>query len=53
MARNALHILDPERLPEFRKNALARAQAFDISVVLPRYEHLYDKVLDELNTPAN
>ena len=53
MARKALHILDPERLPEFRKNALSRAQAFDISVVLPKYEELYDRVLDELNTAAD
>jgi len=53
MARNALLILDPERLPEFRKNALERAQTFDISVILPRYETLYDRVLASLNETGN
>lgn len=53
MARNALLILDPERLPEFRKNALERAQTFDISVILPRYETLYDRVLASLNETEN
>ncbi len=53
MAQKSLHILDAERLPEFRKNALSRAREFDIAVVLPRYERHYERVLDELNASAN
>ncbi|MEQ8926692.1 MAG: N-acetyl-alpha-D-glucosaminyl L-malate synthase BshA [Fulvivirga sp.] len=45
MTKNALHILDPANLPEFKKNALNRAKEFDISRILPLYENLYEKVV--------
>jgi len=38
MTRKALFILDKNNLPTFKKNALARAQEFDISNILPLYE---------------
>ena len=53
MARNAMVILDPDRLPEFRKNALERAKAFDISVILPRYEDHYERALASVNGSGN
>ncbi|QSE97353.1 N-acetyl-alpha-D-glucosaminyl L-malate synthase BshA [Fulvivirga lutea] len=45
MTKNALYILDPANLPEFKKNALNRAKEFDISRILPLYENLYEKVV--------
>lgn len=46
MAANALKILiDAETHQQFKKNALAQAQRFDISNIVPLYEALYEKVL--------
>jgi len=46
MANNAIKLLSNEKiLQEFRNKAHARAKKFDISVVLPLYEKLYDKVV--------
>lgn len=47
MVRNALYILDDANLPTFKANALARAQDFDIEKIVPKYEVLYQKVIDE------
>jgi len=47
MTRNALHILDKKNLPKFKQNALARAQEFDISRILPIYEAYYQKVMEK------
>jgi N-acetyl-alpha-D-glucosaminyl L-malate synthase BshA len=44
MTRNALYILQDENLPRFKQNALARAQEFDIDVILPQYEDYYRKI---------
>lgn len=46
MTRNAITILDPENLPAFKANALARAKEFDISRILPLYESFYTRVID-------
>ncbi|HAS42278.1 MAG TPA: N-acetyl-alpha-D-glucosaminyl L-malate synthase BshA [Microscillaceae bacterium] len=48
MAKNALHILQEENLPTFKKNALARAKEFDLTHILPLYENYYQKVLDKV-----
>jgi N-acetyl-alpha-D-glucosaminyl L-malate synthase BshA len=46
MCRNTLLILsDEEKLKEFKKNALAQAQKFDISNIVPEYESLYKKFI--------
>lgn len=45
MTRYALEILDDDNLPKFRKNALARAQDFDITAIVPQYEAFYAEVL--------
>lgn len=46
MAQNAIRILqDPELLQQFRKNALAQAQRFDINNILPQYEEYYEEVI--------
>lgn len=45
MVRNAIYILQDENLPTFKANALARAQEFDITNIVPMYERHYEKVL--------
>ena len=45
MADAALKLLQSGQLPQFRKNALARAKEFELSVVLPRYESYYESVI--------
>lgn len=47
MVKNAFYILQDENLPTFRANALAHAQGFDISHIVPKYEAYYQKILDE------
>ncbi|MCY7352997.1 MAG: N-acetyl-alpha-D-glucosaminyl L-malate synthase BshA [Cytophagaceae bacterium] len=45
MVKNALYILDDAHLPTFKANALERAQDFDITRILPRYESYYEQIL--------
>jgi len=46
MSKNAIHILNnDEILAEFRKNALAQAEKFDIKYILPLYEKYYEHIL--------
>ncbi|UII27431.1 N-acetyl-alpha-D-glucosaminyl L-malate synthase BshA [Fulvivirga maritima] len=47
MTKNALHILDKDNLPTFKKNALARAKQFNITEIMPMYENMYQKILDK------
>lgn len=48
MAANAIKILDNiATLNLFKKNALATAQQFDIKNILPLYESLYQKAINE------
>jgi N-acetyl-alpha-D-glucosaminyl L-malate synthase BshA len=47
MAQFALEILDDKNLPEFKKNALARAKDFEIGKILPLYEQYYNEVIHE------
>ncbi|HVW16468.1 MAG TPA: N-acetyl-alpha-D-glucosaminyl L-malate synthase BshA [Mucilaginibacter sp.] len=48
MADSAIHILNnDERLKTFKENALARAQEFDLSIILPRYENYYNEVIEK------
>ncbi|WP_089681298.1 N-acetyl-alpha-D-glucosaminyl L-malate synthase BshA [Catalinimonas alkaloidigena] len=46
MVKHALFILQDDQLPEFKKNALARAKQFDITQILPLYENYYKKVVN-------
>lgn len=46
MTRKALFILDKNNLPAFKINALKRAQEFDITNILPRYETYYQQILE-------
>lgn len=46
MVKNALFVLDDANLPRFKANALARAQDFEISKIVPLYEQIYQKVID-------
>jgi N-acetyl-alpha-D-glucosaminyl L-malate synthase BshA len=45
MTKNALYILDKDNLPEFKKNALARAKEFDVSNIMPLYEEYYKHIM--------
>ncbi len=45
MVKNALYVLDDERLPTFKANALARAHEFDVDRVVPLYEAFYQKII--------
>lgn len=48
MATAALNLFQSGQLPHFRKNALARAKEFELSVVLPRYESYYESVINNV-----
>ncbi|MDT0677362.1 N-acetyl-alpha-D-glucosaminyl L-malate synthase BshA [Autumnicola musiva] len=49
MAENAIFILeDKERLQQFKNNARQEAEKFDISVVVPQYEALYQNLLEKV-----
>ena len=45
MTAFALEILEEKNLPRFKAAALARAQEFDISQILPKYEACYARAL--------
>lgn len=47
MTNKALFVLDKNNLPNFKINALKRAQEFDISKILPMYESYYAKILEK------
>ena len=48
MAQHAIHLLSDETLlQQFRKNALAQAQRFDIENILPHYEAYYKEVIEK------
>ncbi len=47
MARYAMHVLDDAHLPQFKADALLRAKQFDINYIRPKYESLYQRVIDE------
>jgi len=49
MANKAIALLsDPDKLQQFRKNALEQAKKFDIHVIMPQYEKFYQKVIDSV-----
>ncbi len=45
MVKNVITLLDDKVLPEFRKNALARAKEFDVEAIGPRYIDFYKKII--------
>lgn len=48
MAANAIKLLSNEELlAEFKTNAFAQAQTFDIDFILPKYEAFYERVMEE------
>ncbi len=48
MAKNAIHILEnDERLAKFKHGALEQAKKFEIKNILPMYERLYERVVEE------
>src|SRR5690606_22706540 len=54
MANNALYILeDCDRLLQFKEAALARAKEFELSLILPKYEAYYEKIIAASGKTAN
>ena len=49
MIEKSLTILDDDRLPVFKKNALERAKEFDIGKILPFYEQYYIDIINQVN----
>lgn len=49
MAKNALWVLKDENLSKFKKAALARAKEFDITNILPLYEKVYKKAVENIH----
>jgi glycosyltransferase involved in cell wall biosynthesis len=48
MAKNAVRILENEtNLAKFKKNAYAVSERFDIAKILPLYEAIYEKAIQE------
>lgn len=45
MAKNALFVLKDENLSKFKANALAQANVFDVTNIMPMYERLYEKMI--------
>lgn len=53
MAKNALYILeDCDRLAQFKDAALARAKEFELSLILPKYEAYYKKIIEASKNAA-
>jgi N-acetyl-alpha-D-glucosaminyl L-malate synthase BshA len=46
MTEYALQILQDDKLPTFKKNALDRAKQFELSNILPEYENFYNEIID-------
>lgn len=46
MTEKALYLLNPERLPAFKANALARAREFETSLIVPQYEAMYEQLIN-------
>lgn len=54
MAANAIKILeDDEVLKQFKQNALEVAKKFDIQNILPKYEALYQRAIDDYKYEKN
>ena len=48
MSRNAIEILSNDnKLSIFKNNALKQAMKFDVKQILPRYEKIYEKCIDD------
>ena len=48
MSSNAVEILSNEnKLLLFKENALKQAMKFDVKQILPRYEKIYEKCIDD------
>jgi N-acetyl-alpha-D-glucosaminyl L-malate synthase BshA len=52
MTKKSLFILDKDNLPNFKANALKRAQEFDIAKILPMYENHYVNVIQKIESKA-
>ncbi|WKN41613.1 N-acetyl-alpha-D-glucosaminyl L-malate synthase BshA [Tunicatimonas pelagia] len=48
MVEKALHILNPDNLPHFKQGALERAKEFEVDLIVPQYEALYERVANNL-----
>ncbi|WP_207435692.1 N-acetyl-alpha-D-glucosaminyl L-malate synthase BshA [Sabulibacter ruber] len=50
MVKNTLFLLQDDQLPKFKENALARAQEFEISKIVPLYEQVYQQAAEAVRS---
>ncbi|MEQ9443751.1 MAG: N-acetyl-alpha-D-glucosaminyl L-malate synthase BshA [Cyclobacteriaceae bacterium] len=48
MTEKALYILSPDHLSKFKEGALARAKEFEVDLIVPQYEELYERVANDM-----
>ena len=47
MAKNTLHVLDDQNLDTFKQNARKQAEKFSLEEILPLYEEIYSKLVQD------
>jgi glycosyltransferase involved in cell wall biosynthesis len=47
MAKNTLHVLDDQNLNTFKQNARKQAEKFSLEQILPLYEEIYSKLVQD------
>ncbi len=48
MVKNSLYILKDENLTTFKANALIQAKTFEVSLIMPLYVEIYNKVVNDM-----
>lgn len=48
MVKNSLYILKDENLTTFKANALIQAKTFEVSLIMPLYVEIYNKVVNDI-----
>ena len=48
MAKNAISLLQPDQMMQFKENALAQANLFSLAAILPQYEQIYSNLVPKI-----
>lgn len=48
MAKNTIHLLQPDQMMQFKENALAQANLFSLAAILPQYEQIYSNLVPKI-----
>jgi len=48
MAKNAIALLQPDQMMQFKQNALAQANLFSLAAILPQYEQIYSNLVPKI-----